>query len=71
MSDLNSHVAPEPIEAPEPQPVRQRDLVRSRALQAGWRVMTAEGPMLSSYASFIAGVEAYEDCIVRATGRVR
>ena len=60
MSDLNSHVAPEPIEAPEPQPVRTRDLVRGRALLHGWNVMTAEGPELSSFSSFKAGVEAYD-----------
>jgi hypothetical protein len=58
---INAHIAPEPIEAPEPRPVEwQRDLVRQHALAWGWRVMTAEGPALSSMASFRAGVEAYE-----------
>lgn len=60
MPDLGAHVRPEPIEASEPQPVRVRDLVRSRALQHGYNVLTAEGPALASYASFVAGVDAYE-----------
>jgi len=59
---VNAHVAPEPIEAPEPRPVeRQRDLVRQRALAWGWRVMTADGEALSSLASFKVGVSAYEE----------
>ena len=60
-SETNSHVSPEPIEAPEPQPVRTRDLVRGRALLHGWNVCTAEGPELSSFSSFKAGVQAFED----------
>ena len=57
---VHSHIKPEPIEAPEPKPVTGRDLVRSRALQAGWRALCAEGPALVSYASWVAGVEAFE-----------
>ena len=60
-SETNSHVSPEPIEAPEPRPVRQRDLVRGRALLHGWNVLCAEGPELSSFSSFKAGVQAFED----------
>lgn len=60
MPDLGAHVRPEPVEASEPQPVRVRDLVRSRALQHGYRVMCAEAPALASYASYVAGVEATE-----------
>jgi hypothetical protein len=60
MPELGAHVRPEPIEAPEPQPVRQRDLVRHRALTHGYNVLCAEQPAVISYASFRAGVEAYE-----------
>jgi hypothetical protein len=60
MGDTHTHVRPEPIEAPEPQPVTARDLVRSRALQAGYRALCAEGPAVISYASFVAGVDAFE-----------
>ena len=60
MPDLGAHVRPEPTEASEPQPVRVRDLVRSRALQHGYNVLVAEGPALISYGSWLAGVEAYE-----------
>jgi hypothetical protein len=61
-ADTHSRIAPEPIEAPEPQPVRQtrqRDLVRDHALAWGWRVMTADGPG-PTVAAFRAGVDAYE-----------
>lgn len=57
------HIRPEPIEAPEPQPVRperREDKVRLNALIEGWREMTGEGPGLSSFASFKAGVTVYE-----------
>jgi hypothetical protein len=57
---VNSHIRSEPIEAPEPQPVRRTDQVRFRALIHGWNVLTAEGPALATFASFKAGVEAYE-----------
>lgn len=56
------HVVPGPIEAPEPRAVRQlrqRDLVRQRAIAWGWSVMTAQGSP-PSVASFAAGVEAFE-----------
>jgi hypothetical protein len=60
MSDTHSHVAPEPIEAPEPRPVeRQRDLVRRNAVNWGWSVMTALGSP-PSVGAFAAGVEAFE-----------
>jgi len=62
MTEQNCHVAPEPIEAPEPRPAeRQRDLVRRNAIAWGWRVMVADpqaGP--SSLPAFRAGVEAVE-----------
>lgn len=58
--DTHAHIAPEPIEAPEPRPVeRQRDLVRRNAIAWGWSVMTAQGSP-PSVASFAAGVEAFE-----------
>jgi hypothetical protein len=60
MPELGAHVKPEPIEVPEPQPVTARDLVRGRALLAGWRVLCAEGDALCTFASFKAGVEAHE-----------
>lgn len=59
-SETHSAIRPEPIEASEPKPVRGRDLVRSRALQHGYNVLCAEGPALVSYASFVAGVDAYD-----------
>jgi len=59
-ADTLSHVG-EIREAPEPRPVRQRDLVRFRALTKGWEAMTGEGPALSSFSSFKAGVAAYEE----------
>ena len=59
-SDLHVHVAPEPREAAEPQPVRTRDLVRDKALRWGYAVMTGEGPALATFPSFKAAVEAYE-----------
>ena len=58
MTETNAHVAPEPIEAPEPLEVRQ---LRQRAIAWGWRVMVADpsgGP--SSLPAFRAGVEAFE-----------
>jgi len=59
-ADTHAHIAPEPIEAPEPRPVeRQRDLVRRNAIAWGWSVMTAQGSP-PSVASFAAGVEAFE-----------
>jgi len=64
-SETRSHIAPEPTEAPEPQPVRQRDLVRAEALRLGWRALNAEGAALSTFASFLAGVEAYEEHLRR------
>jgi hypothetical protein len=58
--ETNAHVAPEPLEEPEPRPVeRQRDLVRRNAIAWGWSVMTAQGSP-PSVASFAAGVEAFE-----------
>ena len=54
------HVRPEPIEAPEPQPVRVRDLVRHRALIHGYNVQQAGGAGVVPYAAFVAGVDAYE-----------
>lgn len=68
MPELGAHVKPEPIEAPEPRPVTGRDLVRSRALQAGWRALCAEGPALVSYASWVAGVEAFEEYLASHSG---
>jgi hypothetical protein len=60
VESLHCHVAPEPIEAPEPRPVeRQRDLVRRNAILWGWSVMTAQGSP-STVGSFAAGVEAFE-----------
>ena len=57
---INAHIAPEPIEAPEPRPVeRQRDLVRQHAIGWGWSVMMAQGSP-PSVPSFAAGVEAFE-----------
>jgi len=64
-SECRSHVAPEPIEAPEPQPVRRRDLVRAEALRLGWRALCAEGEALSTFTAFLAGVEAYEEHLRR------
>ena len=73
MTETNAHIAPEPIEAPEPQrEQRKRDLVRQRALAWGWRVMTADpagGP--SSLPAFRAGVEAYERHLSRHDYRGR
>lgn len=65
MTGEHCHIAPEPIEAPEPQPVerpvRTVDKVRRDALIKGWNAMTGEGPGLSSFSSFKAGVEAFEE----------
>lgn len=56
-----AHVAPEPVEAPEVRQLRQRDLVRERAIAWGWRVMVADPmPGPSSLPAFRAGVEAFE-----------
>ena len=65
---VNSHIKPEPIEAPEPRPVTGEQLVRSRALQAGWRALCADGPALVSYASWTAAVEAYEEYLQGHSG---
>lgn len=67
MPELGAHVKPEPIEAPEPQPVTGRDLVRSRALQAGWRVLMSQ-PGLVSYEGWVAGVEAHEAYLQQHSG---
>lgn len=53
-------VRPDPIEAPEPQPVRVRDLVRQRALLHGYNVQQAGGGSVVPYAAWVAGVDAYE-----------
>lgn len=58
----HAHVRPEPIEAPEPQPVRVRDLVRGRALLHGWNVLTADS-LRVSFSSWKAGVEAFEEYV--------
>jgi hypothetical protein len=59
MSDkTHSRIAPEPTEAPEPQPVRTRDLVRGRALLHAWNTLAA-GPI--DFPSFVEAIQAYED----------
>ena len=59
MSDTHSHVAPEPIEAPEPQrEQRRRDLVREEAVRLGRLAQLQGGP--DAAVAFRAGVEAYE-----------
>jgi len=65
MTETNAHIAPEPIEAPEPQrEQRRRDLVRQRAMAWGWRVMTADpAGGTCSLPAFRAGVEAVESYI--------
>ena len=57
-SDTRCRIAPEPIEAPEPQPVAPLSQVEIDALHEGWRAMTGEGPGLSSFSSFKVGVLA-------------
>jgi hypothetical protein len=59
-ADFHSHIGPEPIEAPEPQETRQRDLRRYRALLRGWRVLSAQ-PGPPSFLAFTAAVDAYEE----------
>ena len=73
MTETNAHVAPEPIEAPEPRPVeRQRDLVRQRAVAWGWRVMTADpAGGTCSLPAFRAGVEAVEAYLAAHDRRAR
>jgi hypothetical protein len=44
------------------------DPARIKALCKGWEAMTAEGPALSSFSSFCAGVRAYEESL-REQGR--
>ena len=65
------HVAPEPIEAPEPRPaepppptlpVRNRDLVRYRALLLGYSAAQAKDPKGTlDFEAFAAGVEVALD----------
>ena len=73
MTETNAHVAPEPIEAPEPRPVeRQRDLVRRNAIAWGWRVMTADPAAgTCSLPAFRAGVEAVEAYLAAHDRRAR
>jgi hypothetical protein len=57
------HVVPEPIEAPEPQPVEVRqprghDSVKGRGYSIGLIAMLAHGPAPYSAADFGAGFEA-------------
>ena len=61
MSDTRCRIAPEPLEAPEPQPVRQRDLVRARALLHGYNTLQSGERAVISFDSFAAGYEAVED----------
>ena len=52
-------IAPEPIEAPEPQrEERRRDLVREEALRLGWQALIKSRGTTDQ--AFRAGVEAYE-----------
>ena len=55
-SETNSHVSPEPIEAPEPQPVRQRDLVLDKAALLGWQRFQVEEHGLGSFGDFKAAL---------------
>ena len=65
MTGEHCHIVPQPIEAPEPRPVerpqRQLDKVRRDALHKGYAALSGEGPALSSFSSFKAGVEAFEE----------
>jgi predicted nuclease with RNAse H fold len=69
-TDTRCHVAPEPIEAPEPQrEERRRDLVREEALRPGTKAMLRRGMPLSE--AFRSGVEAYEAHLARHDYRGR
>ena len=66
----NSHIAPEPIEAPEPQrEQRRRDLVREEAVRLGRLAQFQGGPDAAK--AFRAGVEAYERHVSRHDYRGR
>lgn len=52
-SPENCHVAPEPIEAPEPTPVeRQNDMVFDKAARLGWTRYQVEEHGLGSFGDF-------------------
>jgi hypothetical protein len=70
---VNAHIAPEPIEAPEPRPVeQQRDLVREEALLLGCLAMAKAGGWDTPHIlSFREGVEAYEQHLSRHDYRGR
>ena len=57
MSDTHAHVAPEPLEAPEPRPARVRDLVKARALLHGYNTLQARE---RAVIPFWVWVEAYD-----------
>jgi hypothetical protein len=74
VSDTRCHIAPEPIEAPEPQrEERQRDLVREEALRLGCIAahINPETWCAHTVTSFRAGVEAYEAHLSRHDYRGR
>ena len=64
MSDLNSHVAPEPIEAPEPQPVRRKNLVLDKAARLGWERFHVEDYGLGNFPDFKAALELAYDYLL-------
>jgi len=67
MSDHMSngcHCRPEPIEAPEPQPVRQHDLVFAKAAQLGWDRYHVEDQGLGSLPDFAAALRLAYDYLL-------
>jgi hypothetical protein len=62
--ELYAHVAPEPIEAPEPQPVRQIDSVFDKAARLGWTQYQVEEQGLGSFHDFKAALALAYDYLL-------
>ncbi len=65
------HIRPEPIEAPEPQPERRRDLIFDHAAMLGFETMRAASDGPASLDAFRAGLQIALDYVLVHDRRLR
>ena len=70
-ADTHSHVVPEPIEAPEPQPVRYQNLVLDKAARLGWERFQVEQQGLGNFPDFKAALALAYDYLLIHDRRAR
>ena len=71
MTEMNAHIAPEPIEAPLPAPlkvVRGHDLIEHRARIAAYRSLNDMGDLAPSWGTVCGIIETYLDYVREAHG---